>query len=744
LLEKMIAWSVRLWCKKIQKVRHHAVFVIAIMLALALVLPLFVFESQRATAQALENEILFEPSRSNLPITLSSLKSDADFSKRRGHSSVVLDNGDIILMGGFLDFDVAVNDVWKSEDGGATWEEINSEADWAARGWHSSVVLPDNSIVLLGGNDTAELYNDVWRSDDGGESWTELTAGADWSARESFASVVLDDGSIILMGGNDGDATWIEPDYVSDVWVSTDQGASWDEVTAPAEWSGRSGHASVILDDGRIVLMGGYDESGSINDVWRSDDGGESWTELTAGADWMKRGDYSSIVLSDDSILITGGLYFVDQMEEVAVHGDVWRSDDGGESWTLVTDDADWVGRYGHSCVVLADEGNESIVLMGGRDVNWSHRNDVWRSTDDGESWEQVAGFPNPYFRVYPQFYWISGEEWPGDADLTIEIFDGDDLVFSDNPQSNEYGYFGFDLYPFELEPGLEVKVEAETEGVLRTHIVKDLEITAVDMDADQVHGIADGTGSEVIVAHVGDYFAEQAVEAGVDRKWVADFSAEGGLDYKITERIVAREYDEEGNVTFNMWFPPFFTVDPTTDTIAVHRWPANTGLDVTVEDPAGPSWSGSIVTDSNGDYWLSIGDEFDIDTGHTVTVTDGVTTKVHEVTALRIHEVDWENNTISGVAEPGTDVEVRIYDHPDPVRIETADGAGNWTADFSTAEETNPGKVIMISVLGMPAMPTSVMPKVMKRISTGKFLSPFSLLTPITTISGATSGLQV
>ena len=70
----------------------------------------------------------------------------ARWSGRTGHSSVVLLDGSIIFMGGSNK-----NDVWRSTDKGATWDEVTTSAEWSGRSDHSSVVLPDGSIVLMGG-----------------------------------------------------------------------------------------------------------------------------------------------------------------------------------------------------------------------------------------------------------------------------------------------------------------------------------------------------------------------------------------------------------------------------------------------------------------------------------------------------------------------------------------------------------------------------------------------------------------
>ncbi len=83
----------------------------------------------------------------------------------------------IILMGG-QNISGYKNDVWRSTDNGATWTQIPTGLPmWSARAFHSSVVMPDSSIVLMGGYDGA-FKNDVWRSTDNGATWTQITAQA--------------------------------------------------------------------------------------------------------------------------------------------------------------------------------------------------------------------------------------------------------------------------------------------------------------------------------------------------------------------------------------------------------------------------------------------------------------------------------------------------------------------------------------------------------------------------------------
>jgi plastocyanin len=79
-------------------------------------------------------------------------------------------DGSILLMGGGTD-STTMNDTWRSTDNGATWTQITANAEWPGRQYHSSVVLPDSSIVLMGGVfGQLRVYNDVWRLQPSGSS----------------------------------------------------------------------------------------------------------------------------------------------------------------------------------------------------------------------------------------------------------------------------------------------------------------------------------------------------------------------------------------------------------------------------------------------------------------------------------------------------------------------------------------------------------------------------------------------
>ncbi len=166
-------------------------------------------------------------------------------------------------MGGWGGGSTYYNDVWRSADNGTTWMEMNASAGWSARSYFSGLRMPDGSIVIMGGWDGSNGLNDTWRSTDKGTTWTEVNASAGWPARKGQSSVTMPDGSIVLMGGWNGGVN-----FMNDVWRSTDNGATWTQINASAGWSLRNVFSTVVMPDGSIVLMGGYN-GGFMNDVWR-------------------------------------------------------------------------------------------------------------------------------------------------------------------------------------------------------------------------------------------------------------------------------------------------------------------------------------------------------------------------------------------------------------------------------------------------------------------------------------------
>ena len=250
------------------------------------------------------------------------------FSPRENHSSVVLGD-DIYVIGGktrnfsfsgsTLTPAIQSNEVWRSGDGGLTWDQAAGGNRFPVRKSHGSVVLGSDIYVIagLGGQTGRTQRNDVWKSSDGGESWNSTAAPVPFAMDSSFASAVLNS-TILIMGGlNRGSAP---VDSVNDIWKSSD-GASWSQVMTPAagtRFSKRQDMSSVILGSGtaaEVYLIGGLQRGGTYYDeVWKSGDGA-SWTHVNSAAPstakFSARSGHSSVTVKDaagDTIYVIGGL----------------------------------------------------------------------------------------------------------------------------------------------------------------------------------------------------------------------------------------------------------------------------------------------------------------------------------------------------------------------------------------------------------------------------------------------------
>ena len=74
------------------------------------------------------------------------------------------------------------------------------------------------------------------------------------------------------------------------------------------------------------------------------------------------------------------------------------------------------------------------------------------------------------------------------------------------------------------------------------------------------------------------------------------------------------------------------------------------------------------IETISHGESNFEVDTDggFDIKPGQYVVVTDGDTTKTHWVTGVAVTDIDIDADTITGIADPGAEVEVSLWTDED------------------------------------------------------------------------------
>ena len=318
------------------------------------------------------------------------------FSPRESHGSVVLGD-DIYVIGGRLRGVTAgasdglqSDEVWRSGDGGLTWDQVAEGPRFTGRIAHGLAVLDDNIYVIagFGGSTESDQRNDVWKSGDKGKSWTETASTVNFPMDSLFASAVLND-NILLMGGSTPSGS------TNQVWQSSD-GESWSRVTPDGEiFSERQNLSSVVLGSGttadpyEVYLIGGFklgEDNSHSNDVWKSGDG-ESWTHVNVDAanndKFYVRKDHASAAVKNAA---GTAIYVIGGSSGAGVRSDVWRSDDMGLTWNALGAPS-FGGRSGHSSVA---QGDAVYVIGGTRSSPRGLSNDVWKSTDGGRTWVNV------------------------------------------------------------------------------------------------------------------------------------------------------------------------------------------------------------------------------------------------------------------------------------------------------------------------------------------------------------------
>ena len=202
-----------------------------------------------------------------------------------------------------------------------TWKEVNADAPWTARAGLQATKLGGNLYVWAVRRPASPvipfasvIFNDVWRSDDKGASWKQVTGDAPWPARGYFEAVTKSrkggKGKEHRAGGQNFDQP---SDFFNDVWRSRDAGETWKRMTAAAPWEGRAGLSAVVR-KGKVYVMGGSqgDDPATggtgrtlYNDVWKSSDG-KHWVKATGSAPWAPRAGAAAVV-RDDWIYLLGG-----------------------------------------------------------------------------------------------------------------------------------------------------------------------------------------------------------------------------------------------------------------------------------------------------------------------------------------------------------------------------------------------------------------------------------------------------
>jgi len=289
--------------------------------------------------------------------------------------------------------------VWKTNDYGHTWKPIFDAENTGSVG--DIAVAPSNSnIIYVGSGEGIQrpdlsIGNGLYKSTDAGKTWSNMGL----HDAQQIGGISIDPTNenrifVAVLGHPYG------PNKERGVYRSLDGGKTLEQVFYINENTGAvqvlidPNHPNIVFATIWAARQGPWENGawdGVESGLYKSMDGGTTWNKITKGLpnatqDGLGRIGFTIAPSNSNRMYAT-----VDAQK----NGGVYRSDDAGENWYLLTSDSRYWGRGSDFAEVKTDPKNEDIV--------YSANVVVWKSKDGGKNWEGIKGAPggDDYHRIW-------------------------------------------------------------------------------------------------------------------------------------------------------------------------------------------------------------------------------------------------------------------------------------------------------------------------------------------------------
>lgn len=274
--------------------------------------------------------------------------------------------------------------VWKTTDGGQSWENIS---DGYFGGSIGAVAVSewDNNVIYVGGGEKTVRGNvshgyGMWKSTDAGKTW--MPSGLENTYHISRIRIHPKNPDLLyaaVMGNLYRDTE------ERGVYRSKDGGETWERILFA---NAGAGAVDLILDPSnpRIIYASTWkirrtpyslSSGGEGSALWKSTDGGDTWTDITNNEGLP--GGTMGIIGVTVSPANPDRVWAIIENED----GGVFRSEDGGESWSRINSDRSLRQRAWYYTRIYADPQNEDMVYV--LNVRF------WRSKDGGKTYQSIS-----------------------------------------------------------------------------------------------------------------------------------------------------------------------------------------------------------------------------------------------------------------------------------------------------------------------------------------------------------------
>ena len=234
----------------------------------------------------------------------------------------------------------------------------------------------------------------VWKTTNAGETWENISDGFFGVGSVGAVAVAPSDPNVIYVGtgsacprGNisNGDG----------IYRSTDAGKTWQHMGL--DETGQVGRIVVHPDDPDLVYVAALGHIFGPNEergVFRSADGGRTWNRVLFVSD--QAGAVDLTINPDNPRHLFAATWRAERKPWTMIDGSdesgLYRTTDGGESWALLTEEgaenglpSGVLGRIGVSVSAARPERVWALVTTTGDEAG------LYRSDDGGDSWSQIS-----------------------------------------------------------------------------------------------------------------------------------------------------------------------------------------------------------------------------------------------------------------------------------------------------------------------------------------------------------------